>query len=96
MKLADVVIYFYDVINSPNLAGVPNAAIVYKRPRTSPNADLVAWDAVEDSQAQFIANVPHGQSLQDCLEVGNRWITIAEAEGFGIDLSDGDQDLTEL
>lgn len=95
MKIGTPVIYFFDNINGTK-GGIPNLALIYKRPTSFPVADVLVFDLVDEVPPLFYANTAHGQSLQECLEIGNRWISMEEAEGFGIDLEDGDQDLTEL
>lgn len=94
MKINEPVLYFYGE-DDPRF-GRMASAIIINRPTSPPTVDLAIFDTDGNEPPAYRFSTPHGQSLQECLEVGGKWITEAEAIGFGIDLEDGDQVLSEI
>lgn len=92
MEIGTDVFYFRPSTHED--AGKIILAKVYKRPTTAPLADLWIYEPagthiVIDPCAQAV-------SLEQCIEVGNVWITRQQAIDFGINLEDGDQVIANL
>lgn len=96
MKLTNLVVYFLyhgDAATMNNgrkiCAGIPSGFEV------SGTQNITA--TFRDSTESFIFNgVAHATSLADALTDGNKWMTVEEAEGYGIDLTNPDQDIDAL
>lgn len=86
------VIYFWP--HDDVLAGVPCFAMCIARPTSFPTISLNVYSP--NGQLSIPDPVDQGGSLEQCLEIGNKWITFEQALAWGIDMEDGDQDLTEL
>lgn len=96
MKLAaGPLIYFPDLNVFPDQAGIIHYCYCFRRPKSFPVIDIALFDFVNENMTIQI-HIPHAQSLQQALEIGGCWSTPEEAESWGIDLEDGDQDLLSL
>lgn len=87
MKIGTPVLFFK--IPEVGTPCEPHFAIVVDRPKSFPTLNVQSMDSGGSESLQI--NVPQAGSLQECIEIGNRWITFEQAESWGIDLEDGDQ-----
>lgn len=101
MKTTDTVIFYF----TPNNANSGNdgkriaAALPLGHDApgrgTTENLDLFVLASNAGWGAGPQPDIPHATTLADAL-TGDKWSSIPEAQGWGIDLSDGDQNIEAL
>lgn len=93
-EVGDQVFFFASVLDDPGHAGQVLAAQVVKRPTTENILYLLALDA--DATPFQGGNIARANSLEQCLEIGNCWASKDQLIAWGVELHNGDQDLTQI
>lgn len=93
-EVGDQVFFFASVLDDPGHAGQVLAAQVVKRPTTANILYLLILD--QDATPFQNSNIAQASSLEQCLEIGHCWASKEQLISWGVELHNGDQDLTAI